>query len=188
MPANLLAGEVGIVCEGREYIFRPSFCRLATLDTPKGLIDLYTDVQKRTKVGFQAALYVLTHFIDCEPEDAQKLLGYYREVRGKTRYISGKIREPEDIQTLALHLLTNAMVGKPSRKRGAEADKFDTMEYVGFAVAHFGMTFEEAGKMTMHEFQAASVAKFGKPKEDDVPTAEELDDLRAEWDKVVSNG
>lgn len=189
MPANLLAGEVGIVAGGREYIFRPSFYRLATLDSPKGLIQLFGDVQRGDRLGFQCALRVLHQFLmDCSTEEADRLLGYYRDVRGVLKYVRGMVREPRDLQILALTILQNGMMGKPSKRRGNASEEFDPSEYIGFAVAHLGMGMAEARELTMHEFQSICVAKFGKPKDDDIPTAEDIDAMWEEVDRKQNNG
>ena len=181
MPANLLAGEIGITAEGREYIFRPSFRKIAELESPKGLVKLFSDVHYPGLKGLAASLSVLHHFIDAEPEEAQRLLGYYRDVKGRLRYVRGLIVEPSDLSVLATKILLNAMVGKPTRRKGNPATEFDTMGFVGAAIAHLSLQPSEAWELTMHEFQAAITAKFGAPKEDELPTAAEID---AMWDEV----
>lgn len=177
MPANLLAGEIGIHAGGRDYLFRPSFRKIAELGDPRQIVDMYNDVQKPDSNGFRTALTIMHHFSDCEPEEAFKLFGFYKECKSGLRYVRGLIPEPNDIQVLACQLMVNALVGVPSKKSGKKAEKFDTMEFVGSAVAHFGMQYSDAWEMTMHEFQAAIKAKFPDSKEDEPVTGDDIDNL-----------
>ena len=179
MAANLLAGEIGITAEGREYIFRPSFRKLAELGTPAQLVALFSASQTPNKTGFVSSLSILCHFIDCSTEDAMRLLGYHRDIKGDLKYVRGILSEPQDIPILAASLMKKAMIGRPSRRKGNAATEFDIMEFHGMAVAHLDMQPSEAWNMTMLEFQSAIRAKFGEPESEKVPTGEDIDALWA---------
>lgn len=186
MSANILAGEVGIIAEGREYIFRPSFRKLASLSTPSGLVDLFAQVQRHDRSGFLASLSVLTHFIDCSAEDAQKVLGFHKDIGGKLRYVRGLIREPSDLYLLSIELLKNGMVGGAKGKgssTGEGAKEFNCLDFVGSAIAHLGLQPNDAWDMTMPELQASIDAKLGKAKEDKRPTGVDIDNLWKEIDE-----
>ena len=186
MPANLLAGEIGITAEGREYIFRPSFRKVAELGSPEHIVQLFTDVQVPDAKGFLSSLSVMHHFSVCGEEEAFKLLGYHREVCGRMRYVRGAIREPGDIQVLAKSLMDNAMIGKAiGSKKGNPATRFDVSEFTGAAVAHLGMSNADAWDMTMMEFQSAIKAKIGEPEEENRMTGADIDAL---WEEVDANG
>jgi len=188
MAANILAGEVGIIAEGREYIFRPSFRKLANLSDPVGLVDLFTQVQRHDRSGFLASLSVLTSFIDCSSEDAQKLLGFYKDVGGKLRYVRGLIREPTDLFLLSIELLKNGMIGGASKgsSDGKAAAEFNCLDFVGSAIAHLGLQPTDAWEMTMPELQAAISAKIGNTKEDKRPNGVDIDNLWKEIDECRS--
>jgi hypothetical protein len=168
--ANPYAGEVGVSVGAEDYVFRPSFFAMAALGTPNELPDLYADSHNPTKRGFIAALYALHECCDRDPSDC---VGYFDDVHGSLQYVAGAI-PLLDVHVLGSKLLYNGMIGKPSKiKRSGPAGKFDPVEYVGAAVAHLGISFDEAWQLTMVEFQQAMRAKFPDAEKEDYPTAEE---------------
>ena len=168
--ANPYAGEVGVSVGAEDYVFRPSFFAIASLGDPKELPGLYADSHSTDKKGFLSAL---TALYACCDRDPSRLVGFFKDVRGDMRYVAGAM-PVSDVQVLGSKLLYNGMIGAPSTNKGGRpSTKFETSEYVGAAVAHLGISFDEAWRMTMVEFQQAMRAKFPDAEKDNYPTAEE---------------
>lgn len=168
--ANPYAGEVGVSVGAEDYVFRPSFFAIAALGDPGELPGLYADSHVQTKKGFTVALAALYQCCDRDPSGS---VGHFKDVKGALRYVAGAM-PVRDVQVLGCKLLYNGMVGAPSKvKNGGQSSKFDPAEYVGAAVAHLGMSFDEAWQMTMVEFQQAMRSKFPDAEKQDYPTAEE---------------
>lgn len=175
--ANTYAGEIGVTWGEREFLFRPSFSAIASLGDPKHLIRFLGRIQRADMDGYVAALAMLNacHVGD---GDLSRLIGYFKDVKGRLRYVMGTM-SPQEIHILGARLAANGMIGQPrGRKDGKPADSFDPAEYVGAAVAHLGLSTAEAWDMTMIEFQRAIDAKFPPAegeKDKELPSVEEAE-------------
>ena len=186
--ANLLAGEVGINVNGREYLFRPSFYALSQIaDTPQELQQAFNDIQTVNENGFSIALRVLQ---SCCVDDVSRITGCYRPVMitykhpwlppqrtERIRFVQGRM-PPQNAHVLGARLLINGMCGD-QKDTGEplydDGSGFNVAEFVGMATAHLGVSVAEAWQMTMHEFQAAMRAKFPPKKKKPKITQAQMD-------------
>lgn len=172
--ANTYAGEVAIAWQGRDYLFRPTLAAIGSLGTPRGIVDILRRAQKPTMDGYVAALAVLSACYVGDPDDINRLIGHFREVKGQLRYVLGSV-PAQNVHVIGARLAVAGIVGdpKPRKGDGNSTREFDPAEFVGAAQAHLGMSSAEAWQMTMIEFQRAMDAKFPDPKaqkEKDLPT------------------
>jgi hypothetical protein len=178
--ANPYAGEVGISAGAEDFVFRPSFFAMASLGTPQDLPRLYADSHKITDSGFIAALSALHA---CADKDVCGLVGCFEDVDGAIEYCPGSV-PVDNIQILGSKLLYSGMIGRPSKRQGEASGSFDPAEFVAAAVAHLGMSFDDAWQLTMVEFQAAIKAKFpDSDEENNYPSADEHRALVASMEK-----
>jgi len=172
--ANIAAGEFGVTVDGVEYVFRPSFRALASLGTPDELAAMLDRVQRATKGGFAAALAALSAC--CDDESVSDVIGFYRDVGGKLRYVQKRLPW-EDVYVLGARCLIYGMVGDTKdAKRIKPSDKppkqFNPAEFASVAMVHLGLSRDDAWNMTMHELQRAMMVKHPDMVQD-LPTKEE---------------
>lgn len=185
MSANVYAGELGVDWGEHEFVFRPSFRALANLGDKNRLLTLLNRVQQPSRHGFITALNVLDAFHTGDRVKLDRLIGVHRPVRGRLRYVQGRMPF-ENVHALGARLLINAIVGDPTRKgekgKGGKVSSFDPSEFVGVAQAHLGISAADAWDMTMIEFQRAMDAKY-PPKEEEkqkeMPSEEEAQSVVA---------
>lgn len=159
--------------DGREWTFRPSFGRIATLGSPHEIVSLYAALHGPDAAA-QAA-YVLACL--CDQDDPTPLIGWRDEAGAH----AGLMPQAEQV-VIARHLMEHGIVGKarPGKAAGGGgkfADAFDASEYVAAARAHLGLSSADAEALSMTELQQMLEMKFpdaGK-RERDVPTREEYD-------------
>ncbi|MDF3917520.1 DUF6246 family protein [Salinicola salarius] len=184
--ANVHAGEIGITWGERDYLFRPSLGAIGSLGDPAYLGKLLARIQRVDMDGYVCALAVLSECHVGAPVDLDRLIGYYREHKGRLRYVMGSM-PPAEIHILGVRLAVSGIVGEPKRRSkgsGKPSATFDPSEFVGAAQAHLGVSAPEAWQMTMIEFQRAMDAKY-TPKDDEpeLLTPEEAESL---FDRVTS--
>ncbi|WP_110708501.1 DUF6246 family protein [Salinicola sp. CR57] len=166
--ANVHSGEIGITWGERDYLFRPSLAAIGSLGNPAELGRLLARVQREGMDGYVCALAVLSACYAGEPSDLDRLIGYYRDHRGRLRYVLGSM-PPAEIHILGVRLAVSGIVGEPRRRAkasGKASAEFSPAEFVGAAQAHLGVSAPEAWAMTMIEFQRAMDAKH-PPKDDE---------------------
>lgn len=161
-----------VMPDGREFTFRPTFGRIASLGRPGQIVEIF-----RGLLGPRAlpdARYVLSTL--CDQEDVTPLIGWLNLEDG---WQAGAMPAAEQI-CLAAHLLRHGIVGTASGdSRGSSSVKpaaeFQVGEYVAAARVHLGMSSSDAEELSMSEFQALFEMKFPDPKKKkrDVPTREE---------------
>ncbi|WP_106478105.1 DUF6246 family protein [Phytohalomonas tamaricis] len=188
--ANVYAGELGITTGDRDYVFRPSLLAMSKLGTPEELIGILRDVQFEGSYAtfpysahraYDLALSLL-HVCHVGEDDRglDRLIGCYREVKGRLRYVAGSLPF-RDIHVLGARLAVNGMVGAPRKTKsgGKPSNRFDPAEFVAAAQAHLGLSTADAWQMTMIEFQRAIEAKYppseAEKKEVEAPTREEAE-------------
>ena len=102
--------------------------------------------------------------------------------------VKGKIDLSAQI-LMAVDLLYMGIIGKPFRmkeqRKGKPMREFDAAEFVGAAVAHFGMPTESAWGMCMVDFQIAMKSKFPDLYQPDLPSAAEIDALFGDTDQLL---
>ncbi len=160
-------GELAIHLGGKDFIFRPLFCRVAQLGNPKEIFQMLEDVQKGDKCGFKVALHVLNTFADEDPFEA---IGEYVEDNGELTYSAGAC-PIQDIHVLGCQILKDALIGRPNEFDKIKASKtqrvneFNPAEFVAIGDAHLGgRKWKDA---TMIELQLAIRAKNGPSKEEE---------------------
>ena len=125
--------------DGRSCTFRPSLGRIAALDSPSGLVDLFGRLHGAASPA--AACEVLSGL--CDPEDLEALpalIGEPQPVPGAGIAWAGGAMEEAERVILAQHLLVHGMVGKArpgakgAAKAGQYADRFNVAEYVAAAI------------------------------------------------------
>lgn len=159
--------------DGREWSFRPSFGRIASLGTPPEIVALYAALHG--PAAAQEAAYVLSCL--CDQDDPAPLIGW-REPDG---WKPGLMPEAEQI-VIARHLMQHGIVGKarPGRQDGGGgrySQTFDASEYVACARAHLGLSSADAEALSMTELQQMLEMKFpdASKRERNVPTRAEYD-------------
>lgn len=187
MTAKNSIGEVSISVWGRDYIFRPLFCRIESLGSPTEIIELFNQVQQPNDDGFIAAWRFLCAFSD--EEETDNLLGYFfycEKCRGLV-YVRGKMK-PEHIHIIGSSMAADALIGRPtpfekaSSKSGQAESEFNVSDYIAIGDAHFGGI--DWWNKTMVELQKAIRAKNGPSKEEQAwMSADELDSLYAKIGK-----
>lgn len=174
--ANTYAGEIAVCWKGRDYLFRPSLSAMGELGSPEEIVRLLLRVQSPGIDGFVAALAVLQSCYVGDSEEAAKLIGFFKDVKGRLRYVMGAM-PMQNVHVLGAKLAVSGIVGAPRQKKGSgkPMSAFDPAEFVGVAQAHLGLSSAEAWQMTMIELQRALDAKFPDPKAEkqkDMPTEE----------------
>ncbi|WP_343639033.1 DUF6246 family protein [Roseateles sp.] len=157
--------------DGREWTFRPSLGRIASLGTPHEIVAIYAGLHG-PKAATEAA-YVLACL--CDQEDASPLIGHIAE---GGEWVAG-LMPPDEQVIIARHLMQHGIVGKasPGKGGGKYSDRFDASEYISAARVHLRLSSADAEALSMTEFQTMFEMKYpeqsGKGKERDVPSRDE---------------
>lgn len=170
--------ECGFTCattsDGREYTFTPSLGRIARLDSPRGLVELYAALHGARAPA--AASEVLAGL--CDQDDASELIGQPEPTDTGIRWVGGLMADAERV-VIAKHLLMHGMVGAPraGRRRkggsGAYSETFDADEYIHLARVHLGMSAADAEALSMTELHRLLAVKFPEAADkEEIPTAE----------------
>lgn len=168
--------EAGLVravdSEGREWTFRPSLGRIASLGNPHEIVALYAGLHGPKAA--QEAAYVLACL--CDQEDPTPLIGCTGE---DGVWVAGLMPESEQI-LVARHLMQHGIVGKATPAEGgsgAYSPRFDATEYISAARVHLRLSSADAEGLSMSEFQTMFEMKFPKAKgkggPKDVPSRDE---------------
>jgi hypothetical protein len=181
---NTHIGELAIHAGGKDFIFRPLFCRVAELGSPKEIFKLFEDVQQGNKDGFMAAIQILNTFADEDPAEA---IGEYiedldRNGRPVAKYRAGYC-PIQDIHVLGCKIMQDAIIGRPSERDKSKASggrkvyEFNPVEFVAIGDAH--MSGRDGGwwNATMIELQHAIKAKNPDDEKDTHMTADEIQSL-----------
>lgn len=178
MIVNTAVGEMGLHYRGKDYLLRPSFYAINQIDTPRGIVDIYNTLRGGAVSRNNLNLSQLIMSCCCN-DDISHLTGYLTE-SPSGKYLSimtGKI-DPADVIIMASRLLVFGLKGKPKRPQRTDLPpmlEFDATEFVGAAVAHLGVSANDAWQMTMVEFQRACEAM--QPESEKLPTKKELDNV-----------
>ena len=166
-------GEQLVTVGDRSVKFRPSLLAMTRIGTPAEIVQVFAQVcgapqpyAAWRKQQFAAACCVM---IACaEDDDISWLIGHVNE---RFRYVRG-VLPLEDIVGLATGLLRHGVVGdvKPDRPaRGDYVREFDARGIAATAMAHLGLSEQEAWQLTMTSYIGAMRAKYppandkGKP-------------------------
>lgn len=173
--------------DGTEYTFRPSFLRIGALAAPVDLVGLLVSLGGQSSsraaiappAGYQpthshGAIATARHVLQglADDEDISHLTGWIDE----QGWHQGALPHDDQLM-LAVHLLRHGMVGKP-QKRDEPAEKtegFDVHIFIASAQVHLGLSAEDAGALSMTEFQQLWQIKF-PPQEPKTPSREEYEE------------
>ncbi|EMC4271300.1 hypothetical protein VEL60_003327 [Cronobacter sakazakii] len=127
---------------------------------------------KNTSYGRKAFLASVVVLNACCDKDAGPLTGVFHPSKGNGRTF--KIRKgalPEsDMLLIAQSLITHGVIGKAKVRKlqrhesGETSTEFRAVDYIVAAQAHFGMTEQEAGNLTMTKFQMLLATKYPEQK------------------------
>ena len=170
-------GEVGIHEDnGREVILRPSLYAMSQLGDPDEIVSLFANVCSDPLTASEARLQqanVIAVLQACAPCDISRLTGYH----DGTTIKPGKI-EPRVMLILARRLLCHGITGtlpEPEREPGMPEPTytrtFDARGFVATAMAHLGMSEDDAWNITMTAFVGAMRSKYPPVKDTTQPGA-----------------
>jgi len=186
MRAFVAFGEIGITAKSRDFLFRPSLYAMSLLDDAvKSFSDIHAPAGGRDieHARFLASVEVLQV---CIGEDITELVG--QTGSQANRWIPGLIN-PQKIIILASALIRHGLVGPQIDDEDLDApkkeyaSKFEPAGIVAMAIAHLGMSEQQAWDMTVTGFVMAMRAKFPPPPRAR-PTLKELDSMMDWLDKV----
>ena len=163
-------GEQLVTVGDRSVKFRPSLLAMTRIGTPAEIVQVFAQVcgapqpyAAWRKQQFAAACCVM---IACaEDDDISWLIGHVNE---RFRYVRG-VLPLEDIVGLATGLLRHGVVGdvKPDRPtRGDYVREFDARGIAATAMAHLGLSEQEAWQLTMTGYIGAMRAKYPPTEKD----------------------
>lgn len=177
MHPKLEAGELAVSTATHDYLFRPSLAAMASLGSPAEIVELFALIHSQPAIrqAYLALSYrqwerdVLSASYDvlaaCCEDDVTPLLGYVGSRYGS--WIPGAMPS-EDMPHLARSLMRHGITGnvklRGKPKSSDYSDEFHAKDFVATAIAHLGLSEDDAWNMTMTSFSAAMQSKFGKPE------------------------
>jgi len=184
-------GEIGAYVGDKEYLFRPSLAAMDSLGSPTEIVEKFALLFSSPKINpiWPTSSYrawereVMATAYDvlmaCCNDDVTPLLGHMGSKWGS--FVPGAM-PGMDMIYLARSLMHDGIVGlKPegllAKPKEEYTPKFQAREFVAQAVAHLGMSSDDAWNLTMTEFAGAMQSKFGKPET--LPSLDEHDDAMA---------
>ncbi|MCX3880065.1 DUF6246 family protein [Stenotrophomonas maltophilia] len=122
-----------------------------------------------SRKAIMAAHTVLTA---CCDDDIGDLVGWMKPGKTKRRaFVWHKgVMNPQDMVILAQSLIMHGIIGKAKVRKlqrhetNEKTSEFRAADYVIAARNHFGISKEEAGQLTMTEFQLMLIAKYPEQK------------------------
>lgn len=186
-------GEVGVSVDGRMYVLRPSLYAMTQIGEPDEIVRVYSSVMSEQPHPFQfddalAVLYA------CSPDEVtDHLFGGYEPTKNGLKLASGILPESHVVplaQCLMKHGITGAHEPLPRRadEEPEFVKEFDALAHVSLAIAHLGMSSEQAWQVTMTELVGALRAKF--PQTDapgaNAPSIDEVEETLDWHDKVLA--
>lgn len=169
-------GEIGVHWGERTIVLRPSLYAMSRLGGPKEIVRVFSSVMgdhSDDRLGDAlAAIYA------CTEEDVSDVFGHWSDAG----YMPGSV-PVIDVLHLARCLLKHGVVGalpEMPGKPGEEPEyvgEFDARAHVSLAIAHLGMSEQDAWRTTMTALVGALRAKFPRPESNEpgakAPTKEQ---------------
>ena len=170
----------------RDYFFRPSLKNIASIGSPKEIVEVYAILNGSEFQSLSGSSYFPERLIysysqnllscaikvmsACCSEDISDLVGEFKGWKHCYVYRPGLLTKFEII-TYATSLIEHGVIGKAKvRKlqknegRNDFTNEFYAMEYINAARIHFSMPRAEAEQLTMTEFQLLLKAKYPEEK------------------------
>lgn len=180
---NTQVGELAVQVGLRRWLFRPSLLAMSRLGPPEHIVHVFAAVHG----GFSSEAFLLAVEVlwACCEGDASDLTGY---VRMYGKWVPGLL-PPEDVVVLAQSLMTHGVTGAvpPELPSQAGSDRqqytpgFRAAETAALAMAHLGLSEQEAWHMTMTGVVLAMRAKYHDPSKPSVEAQADEADATLEW-------
>ena len=160
-------GECLITAGDRDYFFRPSLLAMSRIGEPAEIVQTFYDLCNDEMI--MAAHTVLTA---CCADDIGELIGWMKPGKGRKRsfvWRQGSM-PPHNMVIVAQSLMMHGIIGKAKVRKLQRHESSDTTsefrasDYIIAARNHFGISKEEAGQLTMTEFQLMLIAKYPEQK------------------------
>lgn len=127
---------------------------------------------RNTTYGKRALMAALTVMEACTECDISSLIGEYRPAKAKGKPFKRRAGQMGDFEILliAQSLITHGIIGKAKVRQlqrhesSQGTSEFSAFEYISAARNHFGISREEAERLTMTEFQHMLNAKYPDQK------------------------
>lgn len=184
-------GEIGVIAEGRTFKLRPSLYAMTQIGEPEEIVRVYSNVMSEQSHDVLLADALTVLYACCE-EEANYLFGWYGPSEDGFGFKRGVVPRQE-LLPLARCLLKHGVTGAHDplpRKADEEPEfvtAFDAGAHVSLAIAHLGMSSEQAWQMTMTELVGALRAKF--PQVDapgaKAPSKDEMEEALEWHDRVL---
>lgn len=180
---NTAIGELAVQVGSHRWFFRPSLFAMSQIGTPKEIVETYAAVMGGfSRDSFYAAVRVLWA---CCGGDASELTGY---VRSYGKWVAGLI-PPEDVVVLAQSLMNHGVTSnvEPDEPPSSEkySSEFKPADSAALAMAHLGLSEDDAWNMTMTGLVLAMKAKYANPGEKTkTESLREADDTMGWLEKV----
>lgn len=178
---------------GCDYLLRPSFGAMVRLGEPEEIVNLFALIHGSEAQQFLEACGGVFHHIPawvsptlnamssrllsaavrvvqaCCDDDLSAITG---EWKGWKRYVVYRpgLMPREDIVIIARQLLLHGIIGQAKVRRlqrhesSNTTNEFRAFDYISAARSHFGMSRDEAARLTMTEFQFLLAAKYPDQK------------------------
>lgn len=198
MRTNTHIGEASAQFDGVTFVFRPTLANIAEIGTPTEIVEVFALVMSEPtdrnhwwqQLG--ASMGVLYHCADEFTPALERLLGQWVDPTPR-RYTPGAMPAGA-VVAMARQMMRHGVVGVPlddaktvSRPDTEYSKEFKASEMVAMAVAHLGVSIDEAWRMTMTSIVQILAAKFPPDKKKTV-TAQDLEknDRSVAWLKRVN--
>lgn len=173
-------GEIGVHYEGLELILSPSLYAMSKLGSPKEIVNTFHYVMDGSLAHSLAVIQV------CADGDIRDIFGCV-DANLEFNEMFASVGE---IIILAQSLLYHGLIGDIERSNDPVSKKdyakeFKAKEYVASAVAHLGISNNEAWKMTMTSLAGALQSKF--PPEPSKYMSEERENELMKWFEEKEN-
>jgi hypothetical protein len=189
MRAITSVGEVGVSLGDHDFLFRPSFKAIDSLGSSTEIVDKFSLLFSAPNINpfwpvpsyrawereVMATAYDV--LVACCDADLTPLIGHMGTRWGS--FVPGAMPS-NDMVHLARCLMKHGIIGiKPEGRLLSKPDteyvpEFKARDFVAQAIAHLGLSSEQAWNLTMTEFSGAMQSKFGKPET--LPPEEEHDE------------
>lgn len=178
---------------GKDYLLSPSFEAMTRIGNPNEIVEAYAIVHgselNGLLTGYASAFWRLPDWLSsslyrvaekmlstsmrviqaCCQDDLTPMIGEWKGWKSCVVYRPGQMPR-NDIIVMAQHMLQHGVVGKAKVRRlqrhetGETTNSFSAFDYISAARSHFGMSRDEASKLTMTEFQFLLAAKYPDQK------------------------
>jgi len=189
-------GEIGVYVGDAGYLFRPSFSAMDSLGTPTEIVEKFGLLFSNPAINpiwplesyrsWEREVMSIAYdvLMACCDDDITSLLGHMGSKWGS--FVPGAM-PVTDMVHLARSLMNDGIIGLkpeglPAKPTEEYTAQFKAREFVATAVAHLGLSSEDAWKMTMTEFAGAMQSKFGKPET--LPSLDEHDEAMARLKEI----